>query len=81
MTRSRMTRCPLVAYLFEPASRGPHPAVVMLHGCGSAYARDGALSARHRMWGELLATDGYVALMLDSFSSRGVKELLSLIHI
>jgi len=66
---------PLVAYLFEPASHGPHPAVVMLHGCGGAYARDGALNARHRMWGELLAANGYVALMLDSFSSRGVKEL------
>jgi len=66
---------PLVAYVFEPAAPGPHPAVVMLHGCGGAYARDGALNARHRMWGELLAANGYVALMLDSFSSRGVKEL------
>ena len=66
---------PLVAYLFEPATQGPHPAVVMLHGCGGAYARDGALNARHRMWGELLAAQGYVALMLDSFTSRGAKEL------
>jgi len=66
---------PLVAYLFEPATPGVHPAVVMLHGCGGAYARDGALNARHRMWGELLAAKGYVALMLDSFTSRGVKEI------
>jgi dienelactone hydrolase len=27
------------------------------------------------MWGELLAAQGYGALMLDSFSSRGVREL------
>lgn len=66
---------PLVAYLFEPATQGSHPAVVMLHGCGGAYTRSGALNARHRMWGELLASKGYVALMLDSFTSRGVKEL------
>jgi len=66
---------PLVAWLFEPATQGSHPAVVMLHGCGGAYARDGALNARHRMWGEFLAANGYVALMLDSFTSRGVKEI------
>jgi dienelactone hydrolase len=66
---------PLVAYLFEPATPGPHPAVVMLHGCGGAYARSGALNARHRMWGELLAANGYAVLMLDSFTSRGVKEI------
>ena len=65
----------LVAYLFEPATPGPHPAVVMLHGCGGAYARSGALNARHRMWGELFADNGYVVLMLDSFTSRGVKEI------
>ena len=27
------------------------------------------------MWGELLAANGYVVLMLDSFTSRGVKEI------
>jgi dienelactone hydrolase len=27
------------------------------------------------MWGDLLAAKGYVVLMLDSFTSRGVKEL------
>jgi dienelactone hydrolase len=66
---------PLVAYVFEPTGQGAHPAVVMLHGCGGAYARDGALNARHLMWGEFLAAHGYVALMLDSFTSRGAKEL------
>src|SRR6478609_5513497 len=66
---------PLVAFAFEPSTRGPHPAVVMLHGCGGAYAKDGTLNARHRMWGEFLAQNGYVAVMLDSFTSRGVKEI------
>jgi len=52
----------------------------MLHGCGGAYGRDGRLNARHRMWGEYLAAQGYVALMLDSFSSRGVQELCTTRH-
>jgi len=66
---------PLVAFAFEPSTPGPHAAVVMLHGCGGAYGRAGTLNPRHRMWGEFLAGNGYVALMLDSFSSRGVKEI------
>ncbi len=66
---------PLIGFVFEPAGTGVHPAVVMMHGCGGAYARDGSLNARHRMWGEFLADHGYVALMLDSFTSRGIQEL------
>jgi dienelactone hydrolase len=66
---------PLRGFVFEPTTTGPHAAIVMLHGCGGAYARDGRLNARHRMWGELLAAQGYVVLMLDSFSARGIKEL------
>jgi dienelactone hydrolase len=66
---------PLTGFLFMPEGSGAHPAVVMMHGCGGAYARDGSLNARHRMWGEFLAGHGYVALLLDSFTSRGVKEL------
>jgi dienelactone hydrolase len=66
---------PLVAYLFKPAGAGPHPAVVMLHGCGGAYDNKGVLGSRHRMWGEYFASQGYEALMLDSFSSRDLKEI------
>ncbi|MDB5888805.1 MAG: Dienelactone hydrolase [Rhodocyclales bacterium] len=66
---------PLVAYLFKPAGAGPHPAVVMLHGCGGAYDSKGVLGSRHRMWGEYFASLGYEALMLDSFTSRDLKEI------
>ena len=66
---------PLVGFFFKPAGKGPFPAVVMMHGCGGAYARHGALNARHLMWGEYLAEHGYGALMLDSFTSRGIKDL------
>lgn len=66
---------PLQGHWFAPQGSGARPAVLMLHGCGGAYAKDGSLNARHRMWGELLAAQGYGALLLDSFTSRGVREL------
>lgn len=68
---------PLRAFVFRPADTATtrQPAVVMVHGCGGAYGKSGQLNARHAMWGEYLASQGYVALMLDSFASRGLKEL------
>lgn len=67
---------PLSAFIFRPnGGTAKHPAVVMVHGCGGAYGRDGKLNARHAMWGEYLASQGYVALMLDSFGARGIKEI------
>ncbi len=68
----------LSAFVFSPstgAGTGKHPAVVMVHGCGGAYGRDGQLNARHTMWGEYLAAQGYVALMLDSFGAHGLREI------
>lgn len=66
---------PLVAQLFKPTSTGPHPAVVMMHGCGGMYDSKGVVGARQRMWGEYMASQGYEALVLDSFTSRGIKEV------
>jgi dienelactone hydrolase len=63
---------PLTGYLYRPAGRAPHPAVVMLHGCGGAFGRRGNVNARHAMWGEYLASLGYAALLVDSFGARGV---------
>ena len=65
---------PLGGRLFTPAT-APRAAVVMMHGCGGAYAASGALSSRHRMWGEYLSGLGYAVLMLDSFTSRGLREI------
>jgi dienelactone hydrolase len=69
------SRTPLQGFLFAPAGAGAHPAVVMMHGCGGALSRNGSLNSRHVMWGEFLASQGYVALMLDSFTLRGIKEI------
>ena len=71
----------LTGYLFEPAGIGPHPAVVMLHGRAGPYSSlakgvyDAAtLSKRHKEWGAFWADRGYVALLVDSFGSRGYPE-------
>ncbi len=72
----------LVGYLYLPAKRRvPAPAVVMMHGRAGAYSSlaDGrydaaTLSQRHRAWGELWASQGYVALLVDGFGPRGYAQ-------
>jgi dienelactone hydrolase len=67
---------PLTAWLFEPApgqARGA--AVVALHGCGGLYDRQGRISTRHRWGAERLARQGFVVLMPDSFTTRGLREI------
>lgn len=67
---------PLKAWLFEPPpgqARGA--AVVALHGCGGLYDRQGRISTRHRWGAERLVRQGFVVLMPDSFSTRGVREI------
>lgn len=75
---SRDGRSMIVGYLFKPDTAGPHPAVVMLHGRGGPYSslRPGVMSAanltaRHRLWGNFWAAQGYLALHVDSFGPRG----------
>jgi dienelactone hydrolase len=82
-------RTEIVGYLFSPAGRGPHPAIVMLHGRAGPYSSNvnadctrvarsvnspcnaTTLSKRHAMWGDYWAERGYLALLPDSFGSRG----------
>lgn len=60
----------LAAQLFRPAATvaAPLPAVAIFHGCG------GPGQNTARMAG-LLASWGYVALVVDSFSARGLKDV------
>ncbi len=58
---------PLQGYLTKPSGRGPFPAVVLLHSCLG-------LPAARRSIGEALARWGYVALFVDDFSTRRIKE-------
>ena len=70
----------LTGYLFRPATAAADrvPAVVMMHGRAGAYSilakglfDASTLSQRHRMWGRLLAEQGYLALLVDGFGPRG----------
>lgn len=65
----------LRATRFQPEGKGPFAAVVMLHGCAGMLDAKGAILPAYSLWGELLAREGYVGLLLDSFTSRGQKEI------
>lgn len=54
--------------LVLPESRGPHPAVVLVHGCGG-------IRPNADMWARFLRDNGYAALILDGFGPRGVSEI------
>jgi dienelactone hydrolase len=58
---------PIQGYLTKPKGAGPFPAVVLLHTCLG-------LPANRRSIGDSLATWGYVALFVDDFGARGLKE-------
>ena len=61
----------LIGEIFVPAGRGPHPAVVALHGCAGLYDGKGRLTPRHVDWAERLVARNFVVLFPDSFGSRG----------
>ena len=58
---------PIQGYLTRPKGVGPFPAVVLLHPA-SACRRD------RRSMGQRIAGFGYVALFVDDFGTRGLKE-------
>lgn len=66
----------LTGRLLRPAGTGPHPSVILLHGCGGLYAKStGRVSQRHVWWATTLQRQGYEVLMVDSFGPRGVSDL------
>ncbi len=54
-------------YLTRPKGAGPFPAIVLLHTCLG-------LPTERASIGERIAAWGYVALFVDDFSTRGLKE-------
>lgn len=55
-------------FLSKPDGAGPFPAVVHLHGCGG-------LAEQRRVSAAKQFTDwGYVTLIVDGFTTRGIKE-------
>lgn len=68
---------PVTGYVIAPAGRGPFPAVVLVHGCNGldwdVPGRPGWVVLRN--YGRRYAAHGYVALVLDSFAPRGVRDV------
>jgi dienelactone hydrolase len=54
-------------YLAKPKGAGPFPAVILLHSCLGLPSNRRAIEAA-------LAGSGYVALFVDDFATRGLKE-------
>lgn len=61
----------IAATILKPDGDGPFPAVVIMHDCSGLGPRS---SGAPRRWGDLLAAQGYVILIPDSFSSRGFPD-------
>jgi dienelactone hydrolase len=47
----------------------------MLHGCGGLLTRSGKIRVTTRFWAEHFRDHGYIALLVDSFTSRGIDEV------
>jgi dienelactone hydrolase len=58
---------PINGYLTLPKGKGPFPAVVLLHTCLG-------LPEERASIGERIAAWGYIALFVDDFATRGLKE-------
>jgi dienelactone hydrolase len=54
--------------LYKPEGNGPFPAIVIMHDCSGLGPRSSG-SPVH--WAQLLATEGYVVALPDSFAPRG----------
>jgi dienelactone hydrolase len=61
----------LPAELYKPEGTGPFPAIVIMHDCSGLGPRSSGAPAR---WAQLLATQGYVVILPDSFSPRGFPQ-------
>src|SRR5271170_7635996 len=61
----------LTAHLSRPPGDAPRPAVVLMHGCSGLLNGKGLIFPLYRSWMRALVVQGYVALMVDSATSRG----------
>lgn len=61
-------RVQLSGFLQKPKSKGPHPAVVLLHTCAG-------ISSHEESWSARLASWGYVVLTVDSLTPRKLNYI------
>jgi dienelactone hydrolase len=65
----------LPGHWFAADAGSNRPAVVLLHGCGGAHDGKGRLDRRFVDYAAMLNAEGWHALVLDSLTPRGEKEL------
>jgi dienelactone hydrolase len=53
--------------VYRPVEKGRFPAVILLHGCAGVRSKD-------TRWAETFREQGYVALVVDSLSGRGLTS-------
>ncbi len=67
----------LTGKLYQPTGTGPYPAVVLMHGCSGFFSNSdktkGVMSL-YDDWAKALNNQGYVALVVNSFTPRGAAE-------
>lgn len=67
----------LTGKLYQPAGSGSRPAVVLMHGCSGFFSNSdktkGVMSL-YDDWAKALNNQGYVALVVNSFTARGADE-------
>jgi dienelactone hydrolase len=67
---ARPSPSPLTGRLTVPDGPGPHPAVILLHGCGGI-----GNGVNLRRWADRVNDWGYAALILDSFRPRNIVSV------
>lgn len=65
----------LVGRLYVPEGKGPFPALVLMHGCGGMWGANGEPTPSYDDWARRLQARGYLAVLLDSFGPRKVREI------
>ena len=74
-TRAEGTAVVLPSHWFPAAASTPAPAVVLLHGCSGLFDARGRLAERYLEMAQRLNAMGIHALVTDSFTARGEKEI------
>lgn len=67
----------LTGVLYSTHWSGERPAVVLMHGCSGVFSSSiplQGIASLYRDWAARLTNQGYVALLVDSFSGRGVMQ-------
>lgn len=63
-------------YLYRPPTQEARPAVLMMHGCSGLLTKKyGRLKSRETAWRDIFLAEGYVVLLLDSFTERGQRSI------